>query len=60
MSNLMIGLLVALSAAVWVYSKVARRTGGNTRSSLIVAGIAAAGAFLVVQSLLAILDNYLG
>lgn len=51
-SNLTIGFLVAVSAGTWVYSKMQRQTGGNTQNSLIVAGFAALGAFLVIVTVL--------
>lgn len=56
----MIGLLVALSAATWVYTKSMRRSGGNTNNSLVVAGIAGLFAFFLTLAALSVADNYLG
>lgn len=59
MTNGLVGFLAAVGFGAWVYSKVQRRTGGNTKQALIVAGIAAVFALIVVLSMLAALDNYL-
>lgn len=46
MGPFLISLLVGLGAGAWVYSKFMNRTGGNTKSSLITAGICG-GAIMV-------------
>lgn len=48
MSTFLIGLFVAAGAGAWAYSKIQRRTGGNTQTSLMMAGIAAVLAFLFI------------
>lgn len=48
MTNSVIGLLVAVSLATWLYTKLMRRSGGNIRSSLIVAGLAGIVVFIIV------------
>ena len=51
-SNVMVGFLMGVGAGAWVYNKMQRQTGGNTQNSLIVAGFAALGAFLVIVTIL--------
>lgn len=48
MSNLTLGFLIGISLAAWVYSKVMRSSGNNTKNALIVAAIA--GLFAMVLS----------
>lgn len=48
MGNSLIAFLVAVSATVWVYTKMDRKTGGNIKSTAIVAGTAGLFAFLLV------------
>jgi hypothetical protein len=45
--NFLVGFLVGISVGTWVFSRLMRNTGGNTKSALIVAGFAGGGAFLV-------------
>lgn len=52
MSDKLIAFLVAISAGTWIYSKMYRSTGGNTRSSLVVAGGSALLLFLLVMTVL--------
>jgi hypothetical protein len=52
LSNVTVGLLAGLGFGAWVYSKIMKQSGGNTQNSLIVAGAAALGAFLLVVTLL--------
>lgn len=40
MSNITLGFLIGISLAAWVYSKMMRSTGNNTKNALIVATIA--------------------
>ena len=53
----MIGLLVALSVATWVYTKTMRSSGGNTKNSLVVAGVAGLFAFFIILAVIAAIDN---
>lgn len=53
-TNATIALLAALGFGGWVYSKIQRQTGGNTKSSLTVAGLSALVAFIVIITLLQI------
>ena len=52
MSNLTIGFLVGAGFAAWVYSKVMRSTGNNTKNALIVAGVAGVFSMVLVSTLL--------
>jgi hypothetical protein len=54
-SNVTIGIFFGLGVAAWVYSKVQRRTGGNTQSSLIVSGLVGLLAFLFIVTVLGLL-----
>ncbi|MDB5183219.1 MAG: hypothetical protein JWO47_1003 [Candidatus Saccharibacteria bacterium] len=57
MGNGVIAFLVALGAGAWIFSKVQRTTGNNTKSSLIVAGISVAVIFGVVLLLLGLIPK---
>lgn len=48
MSKYLIGLFVAIGIGGWAYSQIQRRTGGNTQTSLMMAGIAGAVAFIFI------------
>lgn len=54
-SNFTVGLIFGIGLGGWVYTKMIRRTGGNTQGSLLVA----AGAGLVGFLLLTILLNFI-
>jgi len=41
MSTVVIALLIAVGIAAWIYSKLIRNTGGNTRDSLIISAVLA-------------------
>lgn len=43
-----IALIVAISVGTWVYTRVMRTSGNNTKGSLTVAGIVGGFAFLVI------------
>lgn len=58
-SGIAIGILVALSAATWVYSQTMRRTGNNNKSSLITGVIAGLFAFVIIVTLVAMVDGML-
>jgi hypothetical protein len=55
----MVGLLVGLSAAAWVYSKTMQRTGNNTKNALIMAGIVGFMAFLIIWIVIVMIDSAL-
>ena len=57
MSNNVIAFLVSVGAAGWVYSKMIRRTGGNTQSALIVAAISGVMLFIFVLFALSFVPN---
>lgn len=48
MSNIVIALLVSVGTGAWVYSKILRSTGNDTRSALIVAGISSSVLFVAL------------
>lgn len=41
MTNTVVALFIAASASTWIYAKLMRSSGNNTKSSLIAAGISA-------------------
>ena len=47
--------VLAAGTAAWVYAKMMRRTGNNTQSSLIVAGICGVGAFVIMLYILSLI-----
>ena len=53
-SNLMIGFIAGLGLAAWVYSKIYRSSGGNTKNALIVAAAAGFGAMVLLIIVLGI------
>jgi hypothetical protein len=53
-SHALIGFLLGVGAAAWVYARVMRTTGGNTKSALIVAGCSGVAAMVLVMILLGI------
>jgi hypothetical protein len=53
-SNWMVGFPLGAGFGGWVYSKVYRSTGGNTKNALIVAAIAGVGGMVVVATLMGI------
>jgi hypothetical protein len=55
MSNGLVAFMMGIGVATWVYSKMYGRTGGNSQSAGIVAGIAglvAAGIMLIVLAMI--------
>jgi len=52
MSNPVIAFLIAVSAGVWVYSKMQKRTMGNTQVSSIVGGVVGLVMLLVAWTVL--------
>ena len=59
MSNFLIALLFSLGAATWIYSKMMNRTGGNTKDSLISAGVSAVAIFIFILVVLGFVENLL-
>lgn len=57
MSNGLIAFFVAVSVTVWVYTKISRKTGGNTQNSLVVAGAAGLFTFLIALMLLGLIPS---
>lgn len=48
MSNQFVALMFGIGAGGWTYYKMMRQTGGNTKSSLLIAALAGlAGAFVI-------------
>lgn len=47
MSNAFIALLLALGSSAWIYSKLMRTTGNNTRSAITVAVVSGLFIFFV-------------
>lgn len=48
MSNALLALLVAVSASAWIYNKLMKTTGGNTKSALSGAAISGVLIFVLV------------
>ena len=46
-SNLFLGLVLGMAAGTWIYTKMMRSTGNNTKNSLTVAGIGGLFAMIV-------------
>lgn len=59
-SGVLIGFLAGLSAATWVYTYMARKTGGNAKSSAITAGLSGLAVFIVVVTIVATIDQMIG
>lgn len=53
-SNLTIGLVAGIGFGGWVYSKIYRSSGGNTRNALVVAGCSGLGLMVLVVVVLGI------
>jgi hypothetical protein len=49
MSNTLVGFMLGLGVAVWVYGKIMRSSGGNVKSSMIVAASVGLGAGVVMM-----------
>jgi hypothetical protein len=48
MGNGLIAFLVAISASVWIFSKLMRSTGGNTQNAVTAAAISGVIIFVLV------------
>jgi len=58
-SATLIALISAASAAVWAYSKAMRRTGNNSKNAVTVGGLAGLFVFIVVFTIIKIVDSSL-
>jgi uncharacterized membrane protein SpoIIM required for sporulation len=56
-SNAFVALIIAGGLGVWIYNKLMRQTGGNTKSSLTGAAVSAGIIFLVVVTLVSMFAN---
>lgn len=56
-SNFLIGLVFAIGAGGWIYAKTMRSTGGNTKSSLMAAGVSG---FIIMILLVILLNMFMG
>ena len=54
MTNMWTGFLFGAGFGAWIYAQMMRRTGSNTKNSLIVAAAAGLVGWLVITSLLGI------
>ncbi len=52
MSSIVVALFLAIGASGWVYSKITRRTGGNTGSDITVVAVVGLIVFFVTWTLL--------
>lgn len=52
MGNFWIAFLAAVGAGGWIYGKTQRKTGGNTQSSLITAGVSGLALFIIIWLML--------
>lgn len=59
MSPIVVALLFAVGAGTWVYTKIMRSTGDNTKNSAITAGIAGIFAFVIMLLILNTVENML-
>jgi hypothetical protein len=55
--NATIALLLSLGFAAWVYAKIMRSSGNNTKSALTVAGCAALVCFILALMLLNLIPS---
>ncbi|HSX24132.1 MAG TPA: hypothetical protein VLE74_03470 [Candidatus Saccharimonadales bacterium] len=53
-SNFLVGFLLGAGVAAWVYGKMMRSTGNNTKNSLIVAAVAGIAALVLVMTVLGV------
>ncbi|GAC1390482.1 MAG: hypothetical protein NVSMB46_00220 [Candidatus Saccharimonadales bacterium] len=52
LSNITVGIIMGIGTGGWVYSKMMRRTGNNTKSALLIAAVAGGLALLVIVTAL--------
>ena len=60
MGNVLIALLVAVGFSAWVYAKLMRRTGNNTKNSIVTAAVLAVIVFFVVWTGALTIDSIIG
>lgn len=60
MSAIVIGLLAGAGVSAWIYSQGMRRTGGDTKSAVIVAGVVGVIVFVFVWSVALMIDSAIG
>ena len=51
-NNILVGILLGLGCAAWVYAKLIRSSGGNAKNSLIVASAVGAAAMVIMIMIL--------
>lgn len=59
MSPILVGLFAGLGVGAWVYNKAMRNTGNNTKNSLTLAGVCGVISFIIVLTLLSLVDSAL-
>lgn len=59
MSSPLVGFLIGIAVAAWVYSKMMRRTGGNIQNSIIIAGIVGFFAFILGVTAMSVVNSSL-
>lgn len=59
MSDFLIAFLATASAVAWTYNKAQRRTGGNLKNAMVVAGVVGLIVFIVMMTILNIVGNKL-
>lgn len=57
MSNFLVAFFLACGVGGWVYSKVVRRTGGNTKSDLTVVAVVSIIAFFIMLSIMSAIND---
>jgi len=59
MSDFVIAFFVAIAGGTWLYNRLMRHTGNNTKNSLVAAGASAVLLFILMIIILEILKNYI-
>lgn len=59
MSSIIVALLASVGIATWLYTKFMRRSGGNTKNSLLVAGLLGLIIFFIVWSVMSMIESAL-
>lgn len=57
MNNALVSFLLGIGFAGWVYAKIYRSTGGNTKSALVVAGASGFVAFILMMIILGFIPS---
>lgn len=58
MSNVVVGLFLALGVGAWTYNKTMQRTGNNTHASLTLTAIAALFTFVVGVTVMIMVTSF--